>query len=136
TGDRLADRRRGQGGVRGIDAGAVAAQDVEPAVRTALDVMGVVFAAGPEGADQLRRAVGAIVAVVVAVAAEAAGARHEERIAFPQNPLRPVGRPRGEVNGTIGPTVVVVIDQDANVAPARDDDASPGIDRQTVDVVG
>src|SRR5262249_17725161 len=70
-----------------------------------------------------------------AVSPQSAVAGKEERRAFPEQPLGAVLR-GSEVDGAVGPAVAVLIDQDADVAAARDDDPAAGIDGQTEDVVG
>src|SRR5437762_3579810 len=95
-----------------------------------------VFAAGLDGADQLRRSVCLAVAVTIDKLAQAAVAHDVERIAFSEEAHGAVFGIIGKFDGPIRFAVAVVINQDADVTATGYDDAAFGIDGEAIDIVG
>src|SRR5262249_11309020 len=103
--NRFLDRRRRQRGVGLVDAGRIAAQDVEPAVAAAADGVGGVLAARLHRPQQFRRT--GRPALLDAKAAQTAIARHVERVAFPTETHGPVFRRIGDLDRAVGAAVAV-----------------------------
>src|SRR5947209_3609753 len=116
----VVDRRGGQRCIGLVDAAAVAAQDIEPAIRATMNGVGAMFAAGLHSPDQLGRSIRLAIAILITKSSQTAVARDVERVVFPQEAHGAILGVVGKLNGTIGPAVVVVIDQDANVTAPGD----------------
>ena len=117
------------------DAGIVAADEVEPAVRAFHDAIGGMLAVAFSAQPELRLAIGHPVTVRVAPAANTAVAVHDEVRAVEIHPVRAGLAGLHEERGLVGLPVAIGVVEDFHVVLARDDDAALGIRGHREDVV-
>src|SRR5262249_24342215 len=132
--DRFLDRRRRQLGEGLVEARRIAADEIEPTVRPATQMMRAVLAAGLHRLDPLPRARGLVLALLFGKFSEPVVADEQERVAFPKEAVSACFWFFGKLDCANGFPRLRIFDENADVIAAADDDAALGVERHVDDI--